>query len=304
MRSLLPLLFLLPACGETDEPAPDEPVAEDVGEAPPVGNYFEDEGYMLPASHVNVVRRIAVSTLIEEGVALGFDLDGRTSDYTDEESCLQGDLKGPDGSEGIDNQLAVIWGALEPLVGEAVNALLQGAINEGRVLLMMELTGVDDLYEDDDTTFNLYRGLLDPEIGTQGLIAPSQTFYYDYGSPISTVEGVVVEDGVFVAGPVKMQLPLDILDLQIIAELHGAWARITIAEDGTFTGYLGGAFSLPQLLGALMETGAAAEARLVAPIFRNNADMGRDEDGICQLISVGFEFEGTTAYVVRDRQME
>lgn len=301
-RFFLPLLSLVClGCDADAGPSEDPPPTEDA--ALPDGRYFEGAGYMLPGSHVNVVKRIGVTTMIEPGVTKGFDLDGRTSDYTDEESCRHGDFVDPDGREGIDNQLAAIWSDLYPLVGEAVEALLQGAINEGRVLVMMELVGVDDLVDDDDVTFNVYRGLLDPEIGTFGFIAPSQTFYYDYDSPISTASNMAIVGGELVAGPVQLQLPINILDLDIIANIYGGFVRMQIAGDGTFTGYIGGAFSLDEILSALLQTGAAAETRLVAPIFENNADMGY-EDGVCTLISVGFEFEGTTAFVVRDAERD
>lgn len=302
MRLLRTLLLTVPliAC-EDDAPAP----AAEASDAalPDAAPYFEDHGYVLPRSHANVMRRMRFSSLVEPGVALGFDLDGRTSEPGDEQTCGHGDLRDPDGAEGIDNQLAKIWSDLAPLVGEQVDALIQGAINEGRVLVMIELAEVDDLRDDDDVTLNVFRGLLDPDVGTQGLIAPSQTFYFDYDKPLSTAAGARLADGEIVAGPVTLQIPIAILDLDIVANLYGGYLRMRVAADGTFAGYIGGALSLDEMLGALLETGAAAETRLVTPIFQRNADLV-PVDGRCTQISVGIEFEGTTAYVVRDAARE
>ncbi len=296
--SLLALLLSVAAC---DDGAADA-TSEDAGI--PEGSYFEGEGYVLPGSHANVVRRIDFDTLVEPGVALGFDLDGRTSEYGDEVTCGHADLSDPEGNEGIDNQLAAIWADLvEPLVGEAANGLLQGAVNEGVVLIMIELVGVDDLRNDGDVTVNVFRGLLDPDVGTQGLISPSQTFYFDYDAPISTVEGVKIVDGTLVAGPIEVKVPLQIFDLDIIAHLHGGQVRLDIADDGTFSGHIGGALTLDEFMAPLLETGAASEARLIAPIFQRNADLA-PVDGVCTQFSVALKIEGTTAYVVRDHALE
>ena len=105
------------------------------------------------------------------------------------------------------------------------------------------------------------------------------------------------------AGPVKLLIPLNILQAQFNLEMNNGWVRIKIHEDGTFDGILAGAFHVPTVLGELYETNAEAEARLVTPVFEANADMGL-EDGKCTLFSTAFAFEGTTAYVVRDGARE
>ncbi len=284
-------------CGDDDTQT--EPVAE---QNPYEGDYFEDGGYIMPRSHVNVVRALGIAGELEPGVAEGFDLDERSSPPGEEDSCQHGDAVSPDGQEGIDNQFGRMWPAIEPLVGEAVEGLLQGAINEGRILMMMELADLDDLQNDDNVTFNIYRGSLDPQIGTFGLIAPDQTFRIDDSFPLTSVEGLKLENGELVAGPVPIQFPIDILDARFNMNIQDALVRVQIHDDGSFTGVIGGAFSVPDVIGELLMTGAAAETRLVAPAFEANADMGRDEDGTCNLLSAAFVFEGTTAFVVRDAQ--
>ena len=265
--------------------------------------YFEGSSYVLEGSHANVIRRILFTAESAPGVADGFDLDERVSERGDEQSCGHGDLVAPDGRVGIDNQFAKLWGAIQPIVGEQVEGLLQGAINEGRVLVMAELAGVDDLRNDDDVTFNLYRAILDPDVGTFGLISPSQTFYFDYDTPVSTAENVAIVDGRVIAGPVRLDLPINILELNIIMPLENAFVRFDIAEDGTFVGIMAGGIHVPTVIEALLDTPAAQETELVAPFFENNADMQR-VDGECQVISATFGFEGTTAFVVRDAARE
>lgn len=308
------------ACGEEDSPAAvdldsgadaglDEGVVDanavDAGVDTPeedLGPYFPGEQYILPDSHANVVRRLTFSAQLEPGVALGFDLDGRDSAPGDEDSCGHGDAVGPDGITGIDNQFAVLWSAIEPIVGVQVEELLQGAINEGLVLVMLEITDFDDLQNDDSATFNLFRGRLDPQVGTMGLLAPDQTYYYDYSAPLSSAPASIT-DGQLVAGPVEFGLPITILDLDIILPLREAFVRLQLADDGTAVGVFGGTINIPSVAEALLETGAAAETRTVLPFFEANADMNR-VDGECQDISVAVEIETTTAFVVRDAAQE
>ena len=267
------------------------------------GMYFEGDRYLKSDTYSNVVKALEFSSLLSPGVAVGFDLDGQTSEEGDTATCGHADLTAPDGREGIDNQLAKIWGVLEPLVGPQVQALLQNAINEGRVLIMIELEDVQDLHQDESVTLNVFRGVSRPEIGTNGLITPDQSFNYDYDSPISTVEGVSIQDGVLEAGPVEIKVPLSILDLQIIANIARGRIRLNIAEDGSYHGFISGALNVPDTLAALLDTGAASEARLVQPIFEQNADL-EPIDGVCTYMSLSLGFEGTRAFVIRDHAQE
>ena len=75
------------------------------------------------------------------------------------------------------------------------------------------------------------------------------------------------------AGPTIVQMPIIILDLDIVAQLHYGRVHLDIADDGTFTGYMGGALNVPEVIGALLNTGPSAETRLVKPLFANNADL-------------------------------
>ncbi len=319
IRRLLPLACvaaLTTGCGD-DSPGSEDTgltdVSTDIADAADIADigtadatvdtesYFEGEQYVLDNSHVNVIRRLVFSGQVEPGVAHGFDLDAEVSPPGDDDSCGHGDLVDPDGREGIDNQFSTLWSAIEPIVGLQVEELLQGAINEGLVLVMAEITDFENL-ENDEATFNLYRGSLDPQVGTQGLIAPDQTFYYDYSAPISTATATIV-DGELLAGPVELGIPITILDLDIILPLKNGFIRFDIQDDGTFQGIIGGTINIPLVGDALLETGAAAETRAVLPFFENNADMN-PVDGDCQDISAAFEFEGTTAFVVRDAAQE
>ena len=78
------------------------------------------------------------------GVSLGVDIDQRVSSGDDAQSCFRSDLVSPDGEEGIDNQFAKILPLVEAVGGEAIEGLAQGIINQGRLLIMFQLSALDD----------------------------------------------------------------------------------------------------------------------------------------------------------------
>jgi|GEM_PF-521313 len=275
----------------------------EAGQSALLGGYFEGSRYVREGTHANVVRTLRFMALEEEGVARGFDLDGRVSADGEEESCGHGDFTSPEGRAGVDNQLAELWEAIAPLVGEQAHALLQNAVNEGRVLLMIELEGLEDLQSDDDLTLRIFKGTLRPEIGTLGVISPDQSFDLDYGSPISSISGVKLEDGQLIAGPFDVSVPVTILSLDAVVKLELGHIQLKIDDEGRMEGFITGAVHVPTLTETLINTDAEQEARLVAPFFERNADMVK-VDGVCTYLSMGLSFEATRAFVIRDRSKE
>ena len=260
--------------------------------------YFGGDAYMLEQSHANVMRKFTFNGEVEEGVAWGFDLDGVNNTSGEESTCYEYDYIDPEGRTGIDNQLAKIWTDLEPLVGEATQALVQGAINQGDFLLLIELEGVDDLKNDDSVNLHLFRGRQRPMLSTDNLIIPDQTFYVDEDFSASTVKNLKIVDGKIEAGPIDFQVPIDILEASFVMDVKDGKIRFEIDENGDFKGYIGGFINHGDVLDELIATDAVEEAMLVAPFFERNADRNR-VNGKCTEFSVGFGFEGTTSYVVR-----
>ncbi len=297
MVSLLVLALALAACGSEDTP---EAVTPSVDEEQGVfADYFDDGGYILPNSHGLIIREISFFGQEEDGTLEGFDLDDKNSDDSDEASCGHADLADTSGNTGIDNQVGAIWNApLEPLVGEATYALLNGAINEGRFLMAMELTGVDDLKNDDNVALRFFRATADPYVGTFGFIAPDQTYHVDTEFPSTTIENLQIVDGEVVAGPVEFQIPIDVLNEFFIVRVTTGKVRFTIAEDGSASGFLGGVINVADVLEEGYQTNAAQEFRVVTPFFFANTDMLPNDEGGCDGISMAIRIEATTGFVV------
>ena len=96
---------------------------------------------------------------------------------------------------------------VEPLVGEAAEALVQGAVNEGRIVLVVELENADNLENDEDVNLHMYRGRIEPDIGNLGLISPNQTVYFDPTFPNFVAENISIVDGVVEASDMVIYLP-------------------------------------------------------------------------------------------------
>ena len=207
---ILHFYFLLWGCSEEQVKKAQNQEAVSPNIDDPQWEYLPDGQYVLAQSMSNVIKRYEFFGATD-GVAEGFDLDNVDSSDGDEDTCGHGDFEDPSGESGVDNQLAAVWSAVEPLIGYASTSLIQGAINEGRLLHMIEINGVDDIYNDSSIDFHFFRGLQDPEIGTFGYIAPDQTYYYDYEFPATTLTDLRIVDGVVNVGPAAIFLPIDIL---------------------------------------------------------------------------------------------
>jgi hypothetical protein len=171
-------------------------------------------------------------------IAYGMNLDGKVDpdDYTS-----------PDGVEGIDNQLQRAVGCTPGWRsdGQFVHFESLFAVGHSYNRWMIELTGVDDLVNDDEVTVTTYRGLDDlfTDATGEGFVAGgSQRVDARWGeSFVEETKGKIV-DGVLTTEPIKKaKIPwamrfvghYDVLDFQLQLELTPKSAK------GIFAGYVG-----------------------------------------------------------------
>jgi hypothetical protein len=241
----------------------------------------------------------------ENGVSAGFDLDGRVSDGADAPSCSRPDYVAPDGTPGIDNQFSELWKILVGEVGDAVEGLIQGVINDGTLLLMFRVEGIDDRVNDACVNVSLFKGTGRPDLGTDGFIAPSQTFDVAQGTPFTETAGYI-EDGVLHAGPFDTILPIAIFQVVADLEIKGAFLEATFTEDGRLSGTIAGGVPDEQIMlvaeMAAENDGTAQRLLPSIPVFLGlTADLARsDEDRKCHQLSTVMTFEGTPAYLYAD----
>jgi hypothetical protein len=248
----------------------------------------------LPAEQFVITQLLFARAV--DGVSDGFDLDGRTSDSDDAVGCLKSDYTDPDGNAGIDNATSGLMGLLELTEAAALEPLIQNTINDGELLMVVEVVGVDDLENDDSVDLWLWQAVGVPEIGTDGFIEPGQTVDRDPELEPSVVEDVALVDGVVIASGIDARIPIQVFDAFIDLRIEDASIRLTLGEDGRHSGILAGRFQYDGLLKSLSTAAIDPTLQDSFPaLFQSMADL-RDEDGVCRVMSATLAFSATDAF--------
>jgi hypothetical protein len=250
-------------------------------------------------THTIVVSALTFGRTLEDGTTWGFDLDDRVSDSSDWGGCYRADHVSPEGVEGIDSAFTVLVPALEATEGAAVEGLIADSILNGELLLILALTGVDDLVSDDCVDATLYRGDGTPLIGTDGQILDGQTFdVSDDVAPVSG-RGAIVDGSVTVSG-LSVTLPLQILDATLVLTMNDASIRADLDQDGTATGFLSGAVPTEEITRIAYEEDVDSLAEIIEGLVNLSADLHPDDLGVCQSLSVTLDYEAIPAWVLTD----
>lgn len=233
------------------------------------------------------------------GAVWGFDLDGRVSDAADYDGCNKPDGVDPEGRQGVDNGMANLWPIIANTEAVAVAGLIQDGINNGELLLLVELTHVDDWQNDDCVGMNIVRGLGPPLVGTDGLLLDGQTLPADPDSPALHFSDLALVDGRVEAGPFDLTLDFYVLAAQIEFALRGGWMRVDVDAQGRMSGFFGGAIAGQSLVDLVLSNAIDAELQaLVESAIPIVTDMGRNQDtSQCEDLSLVLEYEGVSAFL-------
>ncbi len=231
---------------------------------------------------------------VDGEVTNAVNLDG------DAEGCGQPDYTSPAGESGVDNAFGTLLPVLELTEGAAIEVYIQDLINNGEMLIMMEMEDVDDPYEDECVNFNLLRGLGEPTVGTDKIIESGQTFDRNLDLPQSRAEAQSITDGVLVASPLEFSLPFQIFDVELEFNLHGSTLRFEQGVDGHHTGIVAGGLYIHEIVDFVSGRDDIDIGDLITDFVTSKADLWPDESGACQGISVVFEFKAKPAFFYVD----
>jgi len=249
----------------------------------------------------------------------GFDLDERVSraDSPALDECAHDDFTSPTGDEGIDyNFLRVIltdevgedgeflFGGFRE--GQLVDGVINGAVKNGSMTILVDIRDLDDPVDDDDVTVQVFGSEDSPMKGTDDEVLPFATLSVHpddtYHSDPAT--GRVV-DGVLTAGPLDIIFPIDI---QIVSDefvLRDAWLRIELAED-RFDGVISGLWDVANIRDIIgkptTDNGNAANFNIeqFEEAMASFADVEYDPAiGACRSFSTMFRFGGVAAFIAR-----
>lgn len=244
----------------------------------------------------------------QPGVAEGLNVDELVSSGEDADSCFKQDYVSPDGLEGVDNQFATLLPLIEAFVGtENIDAILEGAIANGQLLIVMGIEGVDDTVNDDCVNVLLGQGMGTPLLDTEGNYELYQTFGFDQseeGVPVSRIEGGVIRDGVLEAGPGDVVLPVRALDAAFELNIANAYMRLQLQPEPLvggvhMQGVTAGGVNVEEFKSIIKELNIGDDVIGAATsLIGTAADLQPDQDGVCTEVSAGLRFETVPAYVI------
>jgi hypothetical protein len=235
-------------------------------------------------------------------VAEGFNLDDRVSTQDDYLSCGKADFVDAAGNKGIDNRLAALIPVVRDQFGDAVDGLVQGAINDGELVILTEMENVDDLVNDSCVNVAVQIGQKKrPSLGTDGVIEAFQTFDPDLTFERSYISKATIKNGVLSTGSFPLAMPIALFDVAFTAHMEQAQLRFSIDEEGKTHGYLGGGILPQELLDGVAEgAGVADYLPAIKVAMEANTDMAyNDETGKCERFSGALEFNATPAFIRR-----
>lgn len=249
-------------------------------------------------THTYLTNVLSIPVMDTAGNVPGFNIDG-----TDATVCNQVDAMGPapDNITGVDNSVG-------PTLGGLVGSMIQDNVDDGSVLLIMQLDGVDSFTNDDRVKLTVLLAEV-PEgvtltLDPSGRIAAGQDFdvnelsYTDTAHTMAAVtfdNGKIV-NGRFQAGPDDFPLSISLMGASLSLTVHSTQIRFNVSETSISAGVLGGGLNVDEVNNTVMNTPALAEyAETVAMVLASFADLEPNSEGTCESASVAMEFAGVEA---------
>lgn len=250
------------------------------------------------------------ATLASGGTVDALDIDGASSRRDDGGACAHDDFTALDGTPGADDQLWRAIGCIRGFQsGDIVGSVVDGAVRDGSMTILVDVQGVDDPQNDDDVTVQVFSSKDAPPRGGDGSVLPYGTLGIDPDERFhSTVGRGRIENGVVIAGPLDVRIRLNIQIVLGELSFRDAFVRVALHPDGTASGGIFGFAPVDdvyEIFGRQAGTigGKEALGYTCAGLYQalmSQADGGFDpETGSCTTISTAYRFDGVPAFVAR-----
>lgn len=248
----------------------------------------------------SVVRTLRFAREESRGISEGFDLDQHVTLAGDSVGCRHTDFTSPEGTPGVDNQIAPLVPLIEAQAGGVtLDSILETAINDGQLLLAIELIGVDDEMNDDCVTVRTRPLVGTPSLGTDGLVEIGQTFDAQPDGEQTLIPNARIVNGVVDVGPVPLVVPVAILDARFTLHIASGYMHIELHDDGAWSGMLGGGISIEEMTS--IASGLNIPTSLmgaVSGLLNSSADLAPDPmTNRCTQVSATLVFESATCFV-------
>ena len=260
--------------------------------------------------HAFVLSELEISLELREEGIVALDLDGFSSDGTegsfDLDACPHSDLVGVGGETGVDGQLARLGGVIALFGFGDINSTLQQTINEGALILLVELEGEDDLFVPGATfTARAMRGEGPLELGTDGRAEPGQSFDVLSGP---SIVGAGTSDGSELSATLEGELLIPIRFAMTRGEVRVRDVQLRVREvaPGVLEGAMGGVVDVGDIERLVIQavedgggTGGPSFLSILSRTLTANADADRDpETGRCAGMTAGFGVRAASAFLL------
>ncbi len=334
-RCALTLALLTAACGSSDSaPAGSESASTTRGyvissfsyvypehdEDPCPGGFTKgpiemqlEDGFVQPDDCVDPesVSDPGFKTLNGPGRLAGFDLDGAVSSdpATGVETCTHDEFSDMSGAPGIDYQFWRAIGCVRGFQeGEISHNVIEEAVINGSMTILLDMEGIDDETNDSSVVAQVFGSTDVPAVGADGEVLPFATLSIhedtQYHGGIGNGE---IVDGVLTAGPMDINLRLNIQIVDGNQTLRNGYLRAEFHPDGSVSGQMFGYQPIEEAYDIFgIQAGVAGASALsytctgLWQALRDNADGHFDPDtGACTTISTAYRFEAVPAFVAK-----
>jgi hypothetical protein len=247
----------------------------------------------------------------------GLDLDGIDSSRAGSASCAHDDFAGHNGTGGIDNQHWRLMGCVRGYrPNDLMDRLHEGgtSIKEGGYALLMEITGLDDPWNDEEVEVQILSANHPVTVDAVGGIMRdvSYTAHTDARYHNAVARGRI-EEGILTTDPVDFRIKVKQQTMDNEFWFRDARIRGEVQPDGTIRGIVGAYWDIDNLFSTLNDqwigkyhqgrNAARSRGFMCAGIYHalpRMADGHADpETGRCRSISTALHFEAVPAFVIR-----
>lgn len=249
------------------------------------------------------------------GRVAGLDLDGRpTANHPQGDTCGHANFADARGRPTIDNQLYRLDGCIKSRRpgGNSEQSAMSELIN-GSYAIVVELSGVDDRKNDDDVTIDIYS-------------SPDPTPFTSSGKPLANGSMTVHPDpryharakarlvnGVLRSDSFDLIVNYPVVGLKLEHDIRKARVELTLKDDGTIEGLLGGYYPIASYYRNQITMGnhaffgdGAAATTFACPAMhkalKQYADGLRDPaTGECRGLSMAYTIKAVPAFVIKPR---
>ena len=245
-------------------------------------------------------------------VSYGVNLDGTTDGHATDKTCGHEKFAtSPDGGAAVDNQMFRLLGCIEGwrwTYGQIEPNANEGRHTSGLGMILMEITGVHDLQNDDNVTVTFYRSIDQFVIDSNGKAIPFSSYRIDtdgnkprYGA---SVKGSI-KDGVLTTEPADISIPFYGNYNYMTQTILGSRLHFKLSPDGAEAkGEVAGYYTVDEILHYVQNLSAvAATAQDSCPAIyvaaHELADGYKDPaTGKCTALSTIFLVDAVGAFAI------